>query len=220
MSALARPIDVPGFRGDTLPCVLHADAGQSSVAVVFPGGAQHGNRLGGTPARPDLHYTRAVLRAEGIAVFEVWWDAGAAPDDDLDEWLDAHIDAALPAATDGRALAFLVGRSFGTMALARVVARDSWQASTVPTIWLAPLLRQSGVAVALAVAGRSAFVVGGGDDQLLDHDSLESARQAGAEVVVVEGANHGLEVDDPATSARLLADALDRLRSFVRRHAT
>jgi hypothetical protein len=42
-------------------------------------------------------------------------------------------------------------------------------------------------------------------------------RRAGFDIVVLEGANHALEVDDPAASARLLAELVERLRAFVAR---
>lgn len=138
-------LEIAGYEQMRVPCVLHSYGGESGVAVVFPGAGQQGNRLGGTPARPDLHYTRAVLQAEGLAVFEVWWDAGSAPTDDLDGWLDANVDAALAAASQDHSLALLAGRSLGTRALARAVSNADWQAHPLPTVWLAPLLSQPSV---------------------------------------------------------------------------
>jgi hypothetical protein len=135
-------LEITGYEQMPVPCALHRYGGESRVAVVFPGAGQQGNRLGGTPARPDLHYTRAVLQAEGLAVFEVWWDAGSAPKDDLDGWLDANVGAALAAASQEYSLALLVGRSLGTWAMARAASNADWQAHLLPTVWLAPLLTQ------------------------------------------------------------------------------
>jgi pimeloyl-ACP methyl ester carboxylesterase len=183
---------------------------------VFPGGARAGNRLGGTPARPDLHFAREVLLGEGLAVLEVWWDAGRAPDGDLEPWLDAHVEAALAAASEAREVGCLVGRSFGTLAVARALPN---RLASVPTIWLAPLFTRPEVVAAVVGAGSSAFVAGGSGDALFAGEGVERARAAGAEVVVVEGADHGLGLDDPAASARALADVLDRMRLFLRRNA-
>jgi hypothetical protein len=83
-----KTLEISGYEQVPVPCVLHSSGGESGVAVVFPGAGQQGNRLGSTPARPDLHYTRAVLQAEGLAVFEVWWDGGSLPKDDREGWLD------------------------------------------------------------------------------------------------------------------------------------
>jgi pimeloyl-ACP methyl ester carboxylesterase len=209
-------LEIPGFNGEPLPCVLHAEGGEEGVAVVFPGAAGQGYRLGGIPARPDLHYTRAVLLAEGVAVFEVWWDADTVPEGGYDAWIAANADAALAAATESHRLAALVGRSLGTIALAQIVSRGDWESRSVPTIWIAPLLHLPNVAEALATLASPAFVVGGTDDRAFDPAVVERARADGAEVVTLEGAHHGLEVADPAASARLLADLLDRMREFVR----
>jgi pimeloyl-ACP methyl ester carboxylesterase len=194
--------------------VLHADGDESAVAVVFPGASRAGGRIGGSPARPDLHYTRAVLRAEGLAVFEVWWDAGGLPQDDRERWLDENVDAALEAAASEGRVAFLAGRSLGTWALARVVARPEWR--PVPTIWLAPLLHMPVVAEPLRRLRSPAFAICGGVDEAYDRDVADALE---AEVVVLEGANHALEVDDPAESARLLAGGLERMRRFVAAYA-
>jgi hypothetical protein len=161
-------IEITGYRGKAVPCVLHSAGGERGVGVVFPGAARERNRLGGTPARPDLHYTRAVLRAEGLAVFEVWWDAGSIPDDALDEWLDANVRAAQAAAAREHPLALLAGRALGTMALARVVSNAEWEQNAVPTVWLAPLLRQPLVVDALARLHEPAFIVGGDADPAFD----------------------------------------------------
>lgn len=189
------------------------------VAVVFPGGATHGNRLGGTPARPDLHYTRAVLEAERLAVFEVWWDAGSAPENDPEGWLDANVAAALGAASEGFELALLVGRSLGTWGLARALAASTQPIKSLPTVWLAPLLRRPAVLTALKELNAPAFVVGGSSDDAFNVAEAEALRQRGVEVVVLDGANHSLELDDPASSARRLADVLEQLRVFVARSA-
>jgi pimeloyl-ACP methyl ester carboxylesterase len=183
--------------------------------VVFPGAGREENRIGGTPARPDLHYTREVLQSAGLAVLEVWWDAGLLPVDDLDRWLDANASAALQAASQDYELALLAGRSLGTWALARLIERDERRARSFPSIWLAPLLDQPPVRRVLEQLASPAFVVGGTADATFDAVPAEKLRRGGVEVVVLEGANHGLEVDDPVESARLLADMLEQMRAFV-----
>ena len=210
-------LEITGDGGSRLPCVLHANGDEEGVAVVFPGAARMGYRLGGIPARPDLHYTRAVLLAEAIAVYEVWWDADSAPEGGLDPWIAANADAALAAATERHRLSALVGRSIGTLALAELVSREGWGARAVPTIWIAPLLHLPNVAAALEGLGSPSFVVGGTDDRAFDADIVQRLRERGAELAVIEGAHHGLEVPDPAESARLLAGVLDEMRDFVRR---
>lgn len=209
--------EIAAYRGAHVTCLLYADGTEDAVAVVFPGAAREGNRVGGTPARPDLHYTRELLQLFGTAVFEVWWDAATAPVDDLDGWLDAHVAAALEVTTQERRLAAVAGRSLGTLALARLVTGPGWSERPVPSIWIAPLLDEPGVADALSGLGAPAFVVGGSEDESFDVERAEGLRRPGIDLVVVPGADHALEVDDPARSARLLAEALDRMREFLER---
>ena len=196
---------------------MHAQGGESEIAVVFPGAARKGNRLGGSPARPDLHFTRDLLNAQGLAVLEVWWDFDTAPDHDLELWLDDHIDAALDAAARDHDVAVLVGRSLGTWALARAVSGDEWDHRACPTIWLAPLLNEPSVLKALHELRTPAFVVGGGRDEAFRLDEVPRLQAGGADVLVLEGAHHGLAVADPAASARLLADVLDAMGTFLAR---
>lgn len=212
-----RPVtfEIAGHRGDPLACVLHADGDEPGVAVVFPGAVAEGGRLGGSPARPDLSYTRSLLRGQGLAVFEVWWDAGPVPREEFDAWIAANAESALAAATEAHPLAILVGRSIGTMALSGIVSSADWASRAVPTIWIAPLLTLPNVAQALESLRSPAFVVGGTGDPAFDAGVVERLGARDLEIAAIEGAHHGLEVGDPAESARLLADVLDGMREFV-----
>jgi len=87
----------------------------------------------------------------------------------------------------------------------------------LPTVWLAPLLDHPPVLNALKELRAPAFVVGGSSDEAFNLTEAQSLKMNGAEVVVLDGADHGLEVDDPAASARHLADVLDEMRGFVAR---
>jgi hypothetical protein len=114
------PLELEGYGGTALPCLLHSAANEVGIAVVLSGGSFLGGRVGGTPARPELRYTRALLKAHGLSVLEVRWQTDPFP-------------------------------------------------------------------------------------------------EAGAHVVELPGADHSLEVADPAESARLLAGVLDELGSFLAR---
>jgi hypothetical protein len=50
---------------------------------------------------------------------------------------------------------------------------------------------------------------------LFNQADVDGLRGLGLEIVVLDGANHALEVADPPTSARMLADMLEKLRGFV-----
>lgn len=150
-----------------------------------------------------------------MAVLEVWWDAEGAPAGGETEaaWLDGNSAAAARAASGLAPLRVLVGRSFGTLALAKLVHGGQW--SDALSVWIAPLLRSDEVRRALERAAASAFVVGGTADELFDPAGAEAAQSRGARLALVEGGNHGLDVGDAAASARALADVLDAMRDFL-----
>jgi hypothetical protein len=210
-------LDPVGHGGAPLPCVLVGAA--TRCALVLPGAGNAGNRLGGTPARPDLHFTRALLLEQGWSVLEVWWDAGTLDRDAPDSWLLDNAHAALAAIRDAdREPAFLVGRSLGTMALALLRAAEP-ELARLPSVWIAPLLHREPVRESLLHGGGARFVLCGGADEAYDVGVATLLHRRDADVVVVEHADHGLDVGDAPASARALADALERLREFLRRAA-
>jgi pimeloyl-ACP methyl ester carboxylesterase len=211
-----RELEIRGYDGAAVPCVLHGTQATEGIAVVLPGGARSDNRLGGTPARPDLHFTRALLLRHGLAVLEVWWDAGSAPDGDIRRWLEENGLAAVREAAARGPVRALVGRSLGTGALAALVA-DPVLART-PSIWIAPLLRDESVRTALAEAQAPWLAVGGTSDPAMDVDLLRDLESAEKRVVLLRGADHGLQVEDPIASIRLLAKVLEAMARFVAEH--
>jgi pimeloyl-ACP methyl ester carboxylesterase len=200
-----RELEVAGHGGRSVPCVFFEE-GRERVAVVFPGAISSGGRLGGAPSRPDLSYTRVLLLGLGFAVLEVWWDAATMPDEG-EPWLRDNALAALAAAREWR-VRLLVCRSLGTGVIA--VLDHGWDET--PAVLVAPV---STSFAAIERRAGSAFVVIGDRDERYDAGAVERWRAAGKEVVVVPGGNHALEVDDPARSARLLADVLDRMRAWI-----
>jgi pimeloyl-ACP methyl ester carboxylesterase len=209
-----RTFEVAGYGGAPVPCVLY-ETGGDGVALLLPGGSRAGHRLGGTPARPDLHFTSRLLRERGPSVLEVWWDAEGAPDADFRAWLETNALAGAAAAREGgRSLALAAGRSIGTGGLAALAARGELRGT--PTVWLAPLLGHEEIVDALGRLDAPAFVACGEADELCPSEQLARVRGAGHDVHVVPGGNHGLAVAGAAASARALADLLDRLEAFLR----
>jgi hypothetical protein len=196
----ARPLEVDGYDGDALLCVLY-ETGSDRAAVVFPGACRAGYRLGGSPARPDLNYTRALLTQQGFDVLEVWWDAETKPES-KPEWYRANAEAAIRAAGYGR-VGLLVGRSMGTVALSFLP-----ELSHLKSIWIAPLTTLEPVREALLAWRGPRMVIAGDADQAFEP-------VLGVETLLIPNADHGLDVGDAAASARALADALDAMRVFV-----
>jgi hypothetical protein len=207
-----------GHGGRPLPCVLHGDA--SRTALVLPGAARAGNRLGGTPARPDLHFTRALLQEQGLSVLEVWWDADEADAAELEDWLLENARGALGAlAEQGREPALLVARSLGSVALA-LLRREEPPRVRLPSVWIAPLMHREPVRESLLHGGGPCFVLCGGRDAAYDAGLATLLHRRDADVLVLEHADHGLDCGDAVLTARALAGALEQLRDFLRRSGT
>jgi hypothetical protein len=207
-------LELRGHGDTTLPCILHGDGAR--CALVLPGAAHAGNRLGGTPARPDLHFTRALLLEQGYAVLEVWWDAATLAGASPEAWLLDNARAGVDGIrAQGREPALLVGRSLGTTALAELRTAEPVLAR-LPSVWIAPLLQRERVRESLLHGDGRCFVLCGGRDEAHDPGVATLLHRRGATVVVLERADHGLDCGDAPATARALAGALEQLRDFLR----
>lgn len=203
-----RPIDVDG-----VPAVLWEVDDSQGSAIILPGSSRAGHRLGGIPARPDLHFTRALLLAHRLTVLELWWDAEAAPSGaEVEDWLLERALSAVAAAPTPLRLA--LGRSLGSRALAKLVVAG---AAPSVLVWVAPLLVHPEVRRAAREAAPASCIVAGTADEATPRDDLRAVEDAGATMVRIEGASHGFEAGGSAADdARALALALDELDAFVR----
>ena len=198
----ARAFEVAGHGGRPLACVAY-ETGSDRAAVVLPGSASKSYRLGGTPARPDLNFTRALLVEHGYDVVEVWWDGDTRIDGD-ESWYRENAVAAVTAAGEDR-VRVLVGRSLGTIALSLLP-----DLADLASIWIAPLNHLPEVRHALTSWRGPALVVAGDDDPAFE--PIE-----GVETVIVPGGDHALNVGGAVGSARALADALERMDAWLGR---
>lgn len=156
---------------------------------------------GYTPARPLLHFTRAVLEFHGWTVRELWWRPPA-----LSEylpWVREQTELALDTTPAGT---LLVGKSLGSLA-APVAARRG-----LPAVWLTPLFSNAAVVDALGRSTALTLLVGGTADVLWDS---ETAHRSGHQVWEVEDADHGLQTPDPVRSAEIVRQYTVRLCEFV-----
>ena len=199
-----RAFDVEGYEGRPLPCALY-EVGGKRAAVVLPGAAQASYRLGGSPARPDLHYVRALLLEQGYDVLEAWWQADERPEqkDSREAWYRENALAAIGVAGAER-VRLLVGRSLGTAALTMLRASHASTAS----LWIAPLTTHREVRDALTAWSGPKLVVAGDADE-----AFELVPEI--ETILVPGGDHGLNVGDAPASARALGAALDGIRAWL-----
>jgi pimeloyl-ACP methyl ester carboxylesterase len=169
------------------------------VAVVLPG-AQY------LPFGPLLWFSREVAASRGWSVLEVW-DEYLERSVDPWAWVEERAAAALARAGDARIL--LVTKSITSRAV-RVAAERG-----LPGVWLTPLLHSGDIAAAFERLDAPALVVGGTADESWVG---EVARQAGHEVLELDGADHSLQIPgEPLASVDALRTIVARVDFFVGR---
>ncbi|MGH3730857.1 MAG: alpha/beta hydrolase [Micromonosporaceae bacterium] len=162
--------------------------------------------MGYTPARPLLHFTRAVFARSGWSVQEIWWNAtGGLDGGQLADWVMSEARRAVDVEKADRIV--LVGKSLGTFATGLAAERS------LPGIWLTPLLTQARVVDALSRAGAPTLLIGGSADPAWDGDL---ASKLGHPYLEIANADHGMEIeDDPAESVKILGQVTATVSDFV-----
>jgi len=205
-------LQLEGYPGSSVRVVVAGEPKRQPLALIFPG-------LRYSPARPLLHYTRKLLRFRGWAVVETWYAY------DTPDFLEASEAERLDrVAADARmvwdwarrqgAVRLLVGKSIGTLAIAALL-RGRAPAGGAAKVWLTPLLRQDDVLEAIREDAAPGLVVVGGADQATPPELAERLERPGLHTLVLKGANHGLEVDDPLRTLELMRDYLEALDAFL-----
>lgn len=211
-------LEIAGYRDEPVPHRFFRQDGETRhVAIVLPG-------LGYTADMPLLHYPARLLLQAGADLLAVDYaysrraDFTALPQDEQRQWLVADVSAACRAAlAQGpyRQIT-LLGKSLGTVAMARLLDTEA-ALEHARTVWLTPVLTDDRVWAQLRREGRPSVVAIGTADPLYDEARIAEARALpGTEVVVIDGADHSLELpDDVFGSLAALEEvlrALQRLR--------
>jgi len=191
------PIDLGPCRG------LVFDQGASFWVVLLPGAAY-------SAQAPLLWFARRAAMDAGrnvVAVADTF-------DRDADPlgWVEKRVEAALAYVRDRDARPVVIGKSLTSLA-GSVAARDA-----LPAVWLTPLIASGHELTPLVVAGlrdgtAPRLLIGGTADVSWDGAVARSFASAG--ILELEGADHGLEVADIATSAENLATVAHAIRRFV-----
>jgi predicted alpha/beta-hydrolase family hydrolase len=219
-------LDATTPRGTVLPNTLFRnDAGSDRLAVLFPG-------LGYRATMPLLHYTQRALQERGVDILRLDLAYDLDPDFPREDpsarraWIRDDALSAYHAATRQGAYrdVILVGKSIGTLALADILADIPTDIATAEPppgtpacVWLTPLLND--VSLLDTVRRRlppSLFVIGTADP-LYDRSRVdELAALTGRRRVVVEGADHSLEVPgDMAKTLQAMQAYLSALDGFL-----
>jgi pimeloyl-ACP methyl ester carboxylesterase len=177
-------------------------AGRS--AVVAPGG-------GYGPDGPLLMYARLAVERRGGQARPIVWDLARGSDYDrqrlrVASQVESAVDE-LRAATGAAPL--VIGKSLGSLA-APVAANRGLAA-----VWFTPLLTDEPTVAALRRATGPCLLVGGTADRFWDG---QTARSLPAEVVEVDGADHGMFVPGGlAASAAVLGQVIMAVEDFLDR---
>lgn len=200
-------MDVEPRTIDLGPCPgVSFDQGGRSWVVILPGAMY-------TPQAPLLWYARRAALATGRNVLTVV-DTFADRSQDPITWVEARLEAALAHVRDRDRRPVVIAKSLTSLA-ASIAARER-----LPAAWLTPLIAAGHPATPAVVAGLHAgtaprLLIGGLADPSWDGAVARSFRDA--EVLELDGADHGLEVDDNAASAANLATVADAITGFLER---
>ncbi len=209
-------IDIVGQAGEVPNEYLQLKTDSNRYAITFPG-------RGYTTQAPLLYYTNRFLLHSGINVLNINYDYSnnhefaAKSQEEQMEWLRGDALAAYRAAEeqlDARPYC-LIGKSLGTIALAYVL--DGIPSSrNLRFVWHTPLILLPQIQKALKVyTPESLFVIGTKDPHYDESILSELVKEVDGMKVVIEGANHGLEVStDPKELLQVIEQVLRGLERY------
>jgi pimeloyl-ACP methyl ester carboxylesterase len=205
-------LQLEGFGEGRVRVVVEGDPQRQPVALVFPG-------LRYSPARPLLHYTRKLLRVRGWSVVEAWYAYDTpefleARESERFERIAADAVGVWRWSRERGEVRMLVGKSIGTLAMAALAAHAA-AAREAAKVWLTPLLRQDDVLASIVRDAAPGLAVCGGADPATPAELIERLDRPGLHTLVLKGAGHGLEVEDPLRSLDLMRDYLEALDAFL-----
>jgi len=213
-------LDVPGYQNRPVPhTFMRQEARTDHLGIVYPGYRYRATM-------PVLYYSAGLLLDRGADVLRVETAYDACADwqalsqAERDRWFAADAEGACAAALAQRAYrrVTLVGKSIGTLAVGHLVSAcavlDSLETGCV---WLTPLLRDERLCAQMArAAGRALFVSGTADPHYALERLAELERVTGGQSVVIEGADHSLEVaGDVPGSLRAMERVVTALVRFL-----
>lgn len=212
-----RILPITGYRHLRVPNRLRRPAAANGrSALMLPG-------FGYTLDMPLFYYLENLYLDRGCDVLRVETTYsqnaafGEATEIEQARWVAADAQAAWQAglAQADYASAVVAGKSLSTLAMAALLAPPLPTSPNVQSVWLTPLLCQPQVRETLLRLGASAQVVIGDADPYYDAEVLTELERAGVNVVVAQGADHGLDIPgDAPGSTRLLSQLVTAVQEF------
>ena len=189
-------LNVSGFHDEPISNMyFQQKAPPDRLAIFLPG-------MGYTCDRPLLYYPTQWLIDQGTDVFWVEYnyvrqpEYMMLPERERAKWTFADVSAACQAVLSQRAYqqVILVGKSLGTLAMGHLL-RSGILGDALTPIWLTPLLHNAWLRERISEDGRPGLFISGTADPHFDTQGMADASQtAGSEVLLIEGADHSLEI--------------------------
>jgi hypothetical protein len=184
-----------------LPARWEPTGESRGVAIVAPGRAY-------SPAAPLLEFARRSLLQHGFTVHQLWWDSTSrADDDDAEQWVRRHVEAAHAAEDADHVL--VVGKSLGTRAASYAAERG------LDAIWLTPLLVDPVLAEGIAANAGRQLLVGGLRDELWVPAVARELADSGCAVLEVADADHAMGTDDAVRTAEIHLEVARAVEAFL-----
>lgn len=209
-------ISIKGYAEKSVPNLfLRQNKPADTLAILFPG-------LRYTCDMPLLYYPSRLFAQRAADVLLVNTDYTqpeyqSASQSEQADWLTSDAQTALRTgkAQGNYKRLILVGKSIGTLALAHLISTPLGEGAI--TIWLTPLLRQQSlVSAALLFKGPALYVAGTGDPIFASGPMQRIQDATGAEVLIVEGADHSMEIPgDPFQSIQVMERILRGISAFL-----
>ena len=211
-------LPVTGYRDEPVPNrFFRQEQGADHLALLLPG-------IGYTADMPLLHYSGHLLLQHAVELLVVDYAYSqnplfrAAAEADRVQWLLEDVTAAWDAVVSRRQYKryTLLGKSLGTLAMGQLLLSRP-VLSNAAAIWLTPLLGENRlVEVMRQHRGPSLIAIGTADPAYVPNALATIQGETGAETILVEGADHGLELPgDALGSVRMLERVMRRVDQFL-----
>lgn len=213
-----KSLEIEGYRSLPVRNTFFRKEGESDhLCVIYPG-------YGYSCSMPLLHYPTQLFLSQGADVLWVEYEYHRIPEyrsvqsEVRRKWLFADSAAALEVAMRQRSYSrlTLLGKSLGTLAVGHILASHVPSLMHAKAVWLTPLLTDPEARMMIdRIDNASLYVMGSADEA---YDRAFASRLEGkpsARVMVIEGADHSLEVADSIRSIGILKDIVEAIQEFV-----
>lgn len=209
-------LDVVGYENQQVPNTFIVQPTPTQhLGIILPG-YRHSADMA------DLHYAGRILLEQGADLLRVEYayyrtDFMKKSDSEQEKWISSDVFAICNAALSHRSYkqVTLVGKSLGTIAMGYLLADSRYKNATC--IWSTPILTVEWLRSRIEqVHPRSLFIIGTADKFYMPDILKHLEHITKGRVVIVEGANHGLEIpNDIPKSLRALNQIVQALQEFL-----